>query len=604
MAFRPDGDPSGPADGYPGSIFGIGHDWQKYVSEINIPVPVISPGKNVGDLNTAGTLQPFRDVRAGIGSLHVLQEIPRVGMEYLPAQGSQTSPKLYLSWGAHFQEEEQHVASHMWCDTNLTNSRGAWWVGGYSLYSVNDYLFEIPQGWASANTPGMRLATGRFRDGGWGGQGPALFAIGPWNHGNPPPNDAILDAVPLVLYSSTATDEPPYHTMTAYHHSDEWSGGAWITAGSKAAVVFVGTKGTGNCWYGLPDGTVWPDEPPYPDDPEGVRGWWSTGFVGQMLFYDPDDLATVASGAMQPYEPQPYATLNLDSHLYAVTSTQQKYHVVAASFDRDRGHLYVFEPRADGDKCLVHCWAVQSDVAQPDAMIRRQGETAWTGNGVYNTTGRDQARWKRAAASAPAVYYLRAQNDGNMADRLRVTGTPGDDDWGVTYWRGQSNITAQVTGSGGVTWQLSPREAARLRLKVRPRPGAAEGTRKVVLVTARSMAVRTNRDVVKAVTRAFPAASAAHLTNLAAVPSPVGAEIVCSLSAPMALEARILNIAGRTVKSLCRAKDCEAGTNTLLWNAQSDNGLPVPNGTYLVEVMAKAGDGSQARGLAQVRVNR
>jgi len=329
------------------------------VSEINIPVPVISAGGNPQELNVADTLQPFRDVRAGVGSLNVLQELPRVGMEYLGPQGGQSSGKLYLCWGAHFQEERERVASHMWCELNLTGSRGAWWIGNYSPYSVNDYMFEIPQAWADANTPGMRLATGRFRDGGWGGQGPALFACGPWNQGNPPVPDTVLTATPLLLYSSTATDQPPYHTMADYHHADEWSGGAWLTAGDRAAVVFVGTKGTGRCWYGLPDGTVWPEEPPYPPDPEGQRGWWSSGFVGRMIFYDPSDLAAVARGAMQPWEPQPYASLDLDQHLHAVSSGQQKHHVRAACFDRARRLLYVFEPLADGDRSIVHVWAIE-----------------------------------------------------------------------------------------------------------------------------------------------------------------------------------------------------------------------------------------------------
>jgi len=360
MAYYPNGDPSGPPDGHPGTIFGVGHDWQKYVSEISIPAPVVSINRSPDELNTATTLQEFRDVRAGVGSLNVLQELPRVGMEYLPPQGAQRSGKLYLCWGAHFQEDEQHVASHMWCDLDLSNSRGAWCIGDYSLYSVNDYMFEIPRAWADVNTPGMRLATGRFRDGGWGGQGPALFACGPWNHGNPPAPDTVLRATPLLLYSSTASDEPPYHTLDSYHHADEWTGGAWLTAGNKAAVVFIGTKCWGECWYGLADGTVWPDEPPYPPDPQGQRGWWSTGFAGQMIFYDASDLAAVARGAMRPYEPQPYATLDIDQHLYGVVAGQQKSHLGAACFDRERGYLYVFEPRADGDKSLVHVWAVGS----------------------------------------------------------------------------------------------------------------------------------------------------------------------------------------------------------------------------------------------------
>jgi hypothetical protein len=92
------------------------------------------------------------------------------------------------------------------------------------------------------------------------------------------------------------------------------------------------------------------------------------------------------------------------------------------------------------------------------------------------------------------------------------------------------------------------------------------------------------------------------LTSLAAVPTNAGTQITFSLSAAAQVQARILNIAGRPVKTLCHAKDCEAGTSTLLWNAHSDSGLAVPNGTYLVEVSARTGDGKQARGLTQVRL--
>ncbi len=110
--------------------------------------------------------------------------------------------------------------------------------------------------------------------------------------------------------------------------------------------------------------------------------------------------------------------------------------------------------------------------------------------------------------------------------------------------------------------------------------------------------------VSEAASDAVASAGGATLSSLAAVPSAGGAQIVFSLSAPMAVDARILNIAGRPIKTLCRGNECDAGANTLLWNAQSDGGLPVPNGTYLVEVIAKAGDGAQARTLAQVRLNR
>ena len=377
MAYYPDGDSGGSEDNYPGSIFATGHDWEQQISEITIPVPIISQSKSIDhlnsaenitsakvirDLNTAVTIQEFHDIRGELVKFDL--ELPRAGLAYLPKQGSQSYGKIYFCWGEHYQETQ--VVSHGWCEINLSDPKtaGGWFIGDRSNYSTNDYLFEIPEVWASAYTPGKLLATGRFRDGGWSGQGPSLFAIGPWNEGNPPPPGKRLKEIPLILYSSTLDNPTVNHTMNGYHHSDEWSGGAWLTSGNKAAVIFVGTKGTGDCWYGFSNGIVWPDEPPYPeipDPPHDIRGWWSTGFEGQFIFYDPTELAKVAQGTMEPYEPQPFANLNIDKHLYSLKSSQQKYHLGAASFDRKRSILYVFEYRADGDKCLVHVWKINTE---------------------------------------------------------------------------------------------------------------------------------------------------------------------------------------------------------------------------------------------------
>ena len=96
----------------------------------------------------------------------------------------------------------------------------------------------------------------------------------------------------------------------------------------------------------------------------------------------------------------------------------------------------------------------------------------------------------------------------------------------------------------------------------------------------------------------------AYLTALSAMPTSTGAQITFALSSAAQVQARILNIAGRPVRTLCQVRDCEAGTNTLLWNACSDDGLGVPNGTYLVELTAKAADGAQARALGQLWIAR
>ncbi len=94
------------------------------------------------------------------------------------------------------------------------------------------------------------------------------------------------------------------------------------------------------------------------------------------------------------------------------------------------------------------------------------------------------------------------------------------------------------------------------------------------------------------------------ISSATACPTAQGAEITFSLSAPAMVSATIRNLAGRPVRVLCARKQCEAGVNTLLWNAESNSGLPVPSGVYLVEIQAAAPDGIQAQGLAQVRLNR
>lgn len=360
LAYYPEGDPQGPDDGFPGSLFGAGHDWNTFVSEISIPVPVISNSKNPADLNTAVTLQPFANIRPSFYN-DVYLEQTRAGLAYLPAQGSQLSGKLYYCFAAHMGEGETGPA-HGWCELDLSDPQpaGPWRLNSYWNYVTTDYIFDIPEAWAAEHTPGLRLATGRFRDGGQGSQGPTIFAYGPWNEGNPPAQGQSIDCMPLLQYGDVYTENSP--TVQHYHHSDEWGGGAWLTAGDKSAVVFTGTKGRGNCWYGLIDGTVW--EEPYPNDLPyellETRGWWSESFAGQMLFYDTDQLAAVSRGEMEPWEPQPYDSLDMDATLYHIDSSRQKSHVMSCAFDRDHGFLYVMEPLADEDKSIIHVWRIQN----------------------------------------------------------------------------------------------------------------------------------------------------------------------------------------------------------------------------------------------------
>jgi hypothetical protein len=352
LAYYPNGDPSGPSDGYPGSLFGRGHVYNWAVSEISIPQPIISPDKDPDDLNTAVTLQPFTKVDT---FPHDSLSIPIGGMAYLPRRGSQTTDKLYYIWGSNYQWSK--IPSHSASELTLSNpqAQGWWYVGQASgsppYYSTIFYMFDIPQSWADQYTGGRMLLTGGTRSGAYNGFGTAMFAIGPWLDGNPPPFESGLSCRTLVEYGQVTG----VNTQDGREVTDVFNGGAWITQGGKTAVMLVGNKTTGEVSYcsGYTPSLDWP----------------------VFLFYDPDDLAAVASGAKQPHEPQPYAMLDVSQYFFAEEPSLR-----GVAYDRARGLVYIYEYR--GESPLIHVFQIAPvptapTLHQPNCVI---------GSGVLTAT--------------------------------------------------------------------------------------------------------------------------------------------------------------------------------------------------------------------------
>lgn len=154
MTFNPSGDSNGTADGFPGSLFIMGHDRIAYgdlpdgnqIAEVNIPLPIQS--RDMADLNTAEFLQDFQNVLAG--HFTNLEEIPRIGMAYLDRP--ETGARIHFAWGQHLQEPGD--ASHGWFDPQLEASEveGFWHIGDQDPYSTTGYIFEIPAEWADRFT--------------------------------------------------------------------------------------------------------------------------------------------------------------------------------------------------------------------------------------------------------------------------------------------------------------------------------------------------------------------------------------------------------------------------------------------------------------------
>lgn len=205
-----------------------------------------------------------------------------------------------------------------------------------------------------------------------------------------------LEATTLLHYQASDTTEDIVHSLQGYQHPDEWEGAAWLTTGSGAsAVLFAGTKATGDrYWYGYLDladparpcvDTAFLGEFPVCRTADGsdcpaeeqvgcadhtdYRGWWSSRFDAQFLLYDPADLACVALGELEAWEPQPYATLDIDEHLFLNpdgveeqmlgTGDQRRFRIGEVAYDREDGLVYVLELFADGAQPVVHVWQVQ-----------------------------------------------------------------------------------------------------------------------------------------------------------------------------------------------------------------------------------------------------
>ncbi len=353
--YYPGGDPEGPDDGFPGSIFGVGHPYEGCVSEVGIPEPVISPDKDLDDLPVAESLQPFADVTGGrqTGGLTgtVLGDV-----QYYPRQGEQSTDKLYWVMYEYYLPEPD-AAWHGWSELDLRDPRpqGTWRLDDFPAAATSRYLFDIPQEWADAYAPGKYLAAGRSRLVNQGSWGPALYAFGPWNDGNPPPDGSAVEAAELLKYP----DED--HALRDYSNADVWSDGAWLTAGRKSAVVFAGTKAVrvragGLQYYGEPN-----------VDGCGYKGYHGEPYCGAILFYDPMLLAEVARGRLEPYQVQPYAVLNVENYLFAQGCRRDILGGVA--YDRYRNLLYVMEMKADGfyeRRPIVHVFRVRDGDRGPD----------------------------------------------------------------------------------------------------------------------------------------------------------------------------------------------------------------------------------------------
>ncbi len=334
VAYRPDGDPNGPDDGFPGSLFLLGHQEHQKVAELSIPAPVNSRMKRADDLPVMDILQPFSDITDGL-----LEEMTAGSSEHFHLGGMVVTNKL-LHWTMHkyYNVENIDYPSHGTSGLDLRTSiaEGLWHLGPmntgrpeFHSYKHAGYIFEIPKNEADRWFGGKNLISGLQISTGLqaSSQGPAMFA-----YALPPqplPHNASIDATPLVWYSM-------HEPLAGHHPADRWAGGAWLTLGNKQAVIVIGRKALGDIYYGEAR----------PQDCTSDKGYHGPPYEAQIVFYSPASLIHAAHGKLQSAGLKPWLRWDgnfdgggLNQYLF---DTCNKY-IGGMAYDRERNLLYIVQ---------------------------------------------------------------------------------------------------------------------------------------------------------------------------------------------------------------------------------------------------------------------
>lgn len=354
LTFYPSGDPSGPGDGFPGSLYASGHTWDDLVGEISIPEPVIS--SNFNELPAALMLKSLHDITGGW-----INNCTYTGdCEYREVDGLVYLDNVEkIAWNLRdwYNVAAYDQASLGWSDLDMSGAQGVWHIGvrdGDVFHNARtcDYLFTAPEDFAVQHLDGKWLIAGNHREAGalGGSQGPTLYALAPWEESSPPPDGGEVEAIPLLYYPENydcTYNQYDQCAFPGYRVADDWGGGAWIEAAAGEAVLIFGRKGLGPNCYGTGEECG--------DTCETTKGWHSAPYQSQVLFFDPQELKEVAEGTRNPWDVVPYTTLSLEAEVLNPGCAE----LGAAAFDRTGGLIYVTEEAAGPwGETVVHVWQV------------------------------------------------------------------------------------------------------------------------------------------------------------------------------------------------------------------------------------------------------
>ena len=135
---------------------------------------------------------------------------------------------------------------------------------------------------------------------------------------------------------------------------------------------------------------------------------------------------------------------------------------------------------------------------RPDALIRTPSQASFSGNNIYNLTGGGQSRSAQVGPRGLTRFYVQIQNDRQADDDIRVVGTPESGAFAVRYYLGSRQVSPLVKAGTLVFSGMAPGAHRTLTVEVEAKAGAAPGSQRKVVVSARSVTDGEARDNVTA----------------------------------------------------------------------------------------------------------
>ncbi|MBN2378898.1 C10 family peptidase [candidate division WOR-3 bacterium] len=255
------------------------------------------------------------------------------------------------------------------------------------------------------------------------------------------------------------------------------------------------------------------------------------------------------------------------------------------------------------DGAVVDIVAPQASY-QPDNAISLSPDSDFIGDDIYNSTAEDQTLVYEAGYDNTVTYYIKIQNDGNIAGEYTAfaqDGAPAGWDVHLFEDEGNKEITTSITSvSGWSTGELEPEEEKVLRLEVTT-PSTLT-VHKTYSIEIKSVSDSSDdfEDVVSVVTSVGVAENAVSVPNqiyIDHIRRPLTGELIVRYGLPVTayVKLAVYDAGGRLIKTL-KDEKMPQGTHQIRWDCQDNMGEKVAAGSYFL-VLAAAGQTARCKAL-------